>query len=104
MRRLALVSLFAVIALVLSCRPAHAPSIWASGPGGDGRDAQVSADPAASVASKVVTSRALPGVSPPTLVVFASVMFAFVVTLLLRPPALRVRGSRLARAPPAQLA
>jgi hypothetical protein len=104
MRRLALVSLFAVVALVLSCRPAQAASMWASGPAGDGRHAQVSADPAASGASKVVTSRALPGVSPPSVVVFAIVMFALVAILLLRPPALGARGTRLARAPPVQLA
>ena len=104
MRRLALVSFFAVVALVLSCRPAQPPSMWASGPAGDGRHAQVSADPAASVASKIVTSRALPGVSPPSVVLFAIVMFALVAIVLLRPPALRARGTRLARAPPVQFA
>ncbi len=104
MRRLALGSLFAVVALVLSCRPAQAPSMWPSGPQGDVRLAQVSADPAASVASKIVTSRGLPGVSPPSVVVFAIVMFALVAIVLLRPPALRPRGTRLARAPPVQFA
>jgi hypothetical protein len=104
MRRLALVSLFAVVALVLWCRPAHAPSMWASGPAGDGRHTQVIADPAASVASKVVTNRALPGVSPSAVVAFSIVMFALVAIVLLRPPALGARGSRLARAPPVQLA
>ena len=78
--------------------------MWASGPAGDGRHAQVSADAAASVATKVVTSRALPGVSPLSVVVFAIVMFALVAIVLLRPPALRARGTRLARAPPVQLA
>jgi hypothetical protein len=104
MRRLALVSLFAVVALVLWSRPAQAPSMWASGLAGDGRHTQVSADPAASVAGKVVTSRALPGVSPPSVVVFAIVVFALVAVVLLRPPALRARGTRLARAPPVPLA
>ncbi len=103
MRRLALIGVLAVVALALSCRLAEASSISASRPTGDGRHAQVSGDPAASVASKVVTGRSgSSGVSPPSVVVFVLVLFALVATVLQGAPALRARRTHPARARPVQ--